>query len=51
MYTNNYHKKNLLLIKKYYNHTKKISSPHNYKKKVLSANYKNGKPRAKFIIK
>ena len=41
----------LLFIKKIYNYIKKISSPHNYKKKNLSAKYKNGKPGAKFIIK
>ena len=29
---------------------KKISSPHNYEKKILSAKYKNGKPNIKFII-
>ena len=41
----------LLLIKKNYNYIKKISAPHNYKKLFLSAKYKNGKPRVKFIIK
>ena len=30
---------------------KKNSSVHNYKKFFLSAEYKNGKPRVKFIIK
>ena len=30
---------------------KKISSPHNYKQKILSPKYKIGKPSVKFIIK
>ena len=51
MYTHNYHKKIFTFYKKNYNYIKKISSPHNYKKKFLSAKYKNGKPSAKFIIK
>ena len=51
MYAHNYYNFFLLLIKKIYNYIKKISSPHNYKKLFLSAKYKNGKPRVKFIIK
>ena len=33
-----------------HNYYKNISSPHNYKK-FFSSKYKNGKSRAKFIIK
>ena len=50
MYTHNYSKKFILFIKKNYNYIKKMSSPHNYKKTFLSSKYKNGKPKAKFII-
>ena len=36
----------------YYNYIKKIIRVHNCKKEIfLFAKYKNGKPRAKFIIK
>ena len=51
MYTQIIIKKFLLFIKKFIIIYKKISSPYNYKKKFLSATYKNGKPNAKFIIK
>ena len=51
MYTEIIIKIFLLFIKKIYNYIKKISSPHNYKKFFFSSKYKNGKPRAKFIIK
>ena len=51
MYTYHSYKKFLLSIKKIYNYIKKMSLPHNYSKKNFSAKYKNGKPRAKFIIK
>ena len=52
MYTQNYDKIFFLLfIKKKITIIKKISSPRNYKKKILFAKNKNGKPRAKFIIK
>ena len=51
MYTQIIIKSFLLFIKKNYNYIKKISSPNIYKKKILFAKYKNGKPRVKFIIK
>ena len=53
MYTHYYYKKFFTFYKKkIYNYIKKVSSPHNYKKEYfLSCIYKNGKPRAKFIIK
>ena len=51
MYTYNYYKKFLLFAKNIYSYIKKISSPHSYKTFLLSAKYKNGKPKAKFIIK
>ena len=51
MYAPNYYKNFFTFDKKIYNYIKKISSPHNYKKLFLSAKYKNGKPRVKFIFK
>ena len=52
MYTYNYYKKFFAFYKKKKLQLckKKISSPHNYIKKNY-AKYKNGKPRAKFVIK
>ena len=41
----------LLFAKNIYSYIKKNFSPHSYKTFLLSAKYKNGKPRAKFIIK
>ena len=49
MYTHNYYKKCFTFYEKIYNYIKKIPLPPSYKKN--SAKYKNGKPRAKFIIK
>ena len=50
MYTQNYYKNFLLFIKKIYDYIEKISSSHNYKN-ICFSKYKNGKPRAKFIVK
>ena len=47
MYTYNYYKKVFTFYKKIYNYIKIFYSPNNY----ISAEYKNGKRRAKFIIK
>ena len=44
-------KQKYAIIALYPNYYKKISSPHNYKKINLFTKYKNGKPKAKFIIK
>ena len=51
MYTQNYYKHFFTFYKKNYNYMKKISSPHNYKIFFFSFKYRNGKPKAKFIIK
>ena len=40
----------LLFVKKIYNYVKKNSSPHNYKKKILIAKYKNGKHALNFSL-
>ena len=55
LYTFQIFKKSILAFVTFYKKKlqlyKKISSPHNYKKNYFSFKYKNGKPRAKFIIK
>ena len=51
MYTQITIRKFLLFIKKTYNYIKKFLQHTIIKKILLFAKFKNGKPRAKFIIK